>query len=57
MSAKQRRSRKLSEKQEHLSEVETREILKIEPDILKKLTKAEAEIKAGKYEIWKGRKR
>lgn len=32
---------------------ETLDILENEPDILKKLKKAEAEIKAGKYTVWK----
>ena len=41
--------------EEYESLLETLDILESEPDIKKKLKKAEAEIKAGKYEVWKGK--
>jgi hypothetical protein len=37
--------------------LETLDILETEPDIVKKLKKAEAEIRAGMYDLWKGKKR
>jgi prevent-host-death family protein len=40
---------------EYESFLETLDILETEPDIAKKLKKAEAQIKAGKYEVWKGK--
>jgi len=43
--------------EEYESLLETLDILESEPDIKKKLKKAEAEIKAGKYEVWKGKTR
>jgi len=39
--------------EEYESMLETLDILETEPDILKKLKKAEAEIKAGKFTVWK----
>ena len=39
--------------EEYESFLETLDILETEPDIVKKLKKAEAEIKAGKYKVWK----
>jgi len=39
--------------EEYESFLETLDILETEPDIVKKLKKAESEIKAGKYERWK----
>ena len=37
--------------------LETLDILETEPDILKKLRQAEAQVKGGKYTVWKpGRK-
>jgi hypothetical protein len=33
------------------------DILETEPDISRKLKKAESEIKAGKYEVWKGKRK
>lgn len=41
---------------EYESFLETLDILETEPDIAKKLKKAESEIKAGKYEVWKVKK-
>ncbi len=38
--------------EEYEALLETLDILETEPDILKKLKKAEAEIKAGHYKIW-----
>ena len=38
---------------EYESMLETLDILETEPDILKKLKKSEAEIKAGKFTVWK----
>lgn len=41
---------------EYESLLETLDILEDEPDILRKLKKAEKEIKHGKYAVWKGSK-
>lgn len=42
--------------EEYESLLETLDILETEPDILKKLKKAEKEIAAGKFKIWKTQK-
>ncbi|MFH1108645.1 MAG: type II toxin-antitoxin system prevent-host-death family antitoxin [Planctomycetota bacterium] len=42
---------------EYESFLETLDILETEPDIVKKLKKAESEIKAGKYARWKGKRK
>jgi len=42
---------------EYESMLETLDILETEPDILRKLKKAESEIKDGKYTLWKSKKR
>jgi prevent-host-death family protein len=38
--------------EEYESFLETLDILETEPDITRKLKKAESEIKAGKYKVW-----
>ena len=43
--------------EEYESFLETLDILKSEPEIAKKLKKAESEIKPGKYQVWKGKKK
>ena len=43
--------------EEYESFLETIDILESEPDIAKKLKKAESEIKAGKYEVWKRKRK
>ncbi len=43
--------------EEYESFLETLDILESEPDIVKKLKKAESEIKTGKYEVWKARRK
>lgn len=42
---------------EYESFLETLDILETEPDIARKLKRAESEIKAGKYEVWKGKRK
>jgi PHD/YefM family antitoxin component YafN of YafNO toxin-antitoxin module len=40
---------------EYESFLETLDILETEPDIFKKLKKAESQINAGQYEVWRGK--
>lgn len=43
--------------EEYESFLETLDILETEPHIVRKLKKAESEIRAGKFEVWKGKKK